>query len=61
MQQLAGPAPMTLAEAQEQLDAQQQQGETQGARLDLLCLDQELKDAYYTHTQQRHSHTLFKE
>lgn len=52
---------MTLAEAQEQLDAQQQQGETQGARLDLLCLDQELKDAYYTHTQQRHSHTLFKE
>jgi hypothetical protein len=52
---------MSLSEAQAQLDAQQQQGEAQGARLDLLVLDQELKDGYYSHTQTRASHTLFKE
>lgn len=59
MQQL-GPH-TTLSDAQARLDAQQQQGETQGARLDLLYFDQELKDAYYNHTQRCHEHTLFKE
>lgn len=59
MQQL-GPH-LTLSEAQARLNAQQQQGETQGARLDLLYFDQELKDAYHHHTQQRHNHKLFKE
>jgi len=57
MQQL-GPS-LTLTEAQQRLDSSTEQ--EQGARLSLLSLDQQLKDAYHTHTQTRHTHALFKE
>lgn len=62
MQQL-GPC-MSLPEAQQRLDAAQQQGEgqqQQGARLDVLVLDQDLEDAYATHLDTRGTHTLFRE
>lgn len=63
MQQLG--TPMSLQEAQQRLDAnaaqEQQQGGGGGGRVDLLRLDQELEDAYHTHQQTQHTHTLFKE
>lgn len=55
---LGGPG-YTLSEAQRQLDSSQQQENS--TRLDLLCLDQELKDAYHNHQQTKHRHALFKE
>jgi hypothetical protein len=52
----------SLPEAQSRLDAQVQEGGAQrGAWLDLLSLDQQLKDAYYDHRQLHSSHQLFKE
>jgi hypothetical protein len=55
-------APESLPEAQSRLDAQVQEGGAQqGVLLDLLSLDQQLKDAYYDHMQQRATHQLFRE
>lgn len=59
LQQL-GPC-MPLQEAQQKLDALQQQGLGQPAHLDLLSLDQMLEDAYHEHLQSCDTHSLFKE